>query len=100
SSGASSGSSRSCRTPRPTDPGPRGSARSDGSPPSERGYPARDGRCTGWTRLFFELSSWALGLLLVTIVIGATAVGLVLGRRKRDPSDHLHKPDGSPQTPV
>ena len=79
---------------------PGGSARSDGSPLSERGYPARDGRCTGWTRLFFELSSWALALVLLAIVVGATAVGLLLGRRKRDRSDHLHKPVGSLQTAV
>jgi hypothetical protein len=50
--------------------------------------------------LFFELSSWALALVLLAIVMGATAIGLVLGRRKRDRSDHLHKPVGSLQTAV
>jgi len=50
--------------------------------------------------LFFELSSWALALVLFAIVIGATAVGLVLGHRKRDRSEHLHRPVGSLQTAV
>jgi hypothetical protein len=50
--------------------------------------------------LFVELSSWALALVLFAIVIGATTVGLVLGRVKRDRSDHPHKPVGSLQTAV
>ena len=80
--------------------GARGSADSESSPLFEGGYPARDGRRTGWMPLFFELSSWALALVLFAIVIGATTVGLVLGRVKRDRSDHLHKPVGSLQTAV
>jgi hypothetical protein len=80
--------------------GARGRVGPDSSPLFEGGYPARDGRRTGWMPPFFELSSWALALVLFLIVIGATAVGLVLGRRRRERSDHLHKPVGSLQTAV
>jgi hypothetical protein len=42
--------------------------------------------------LFFRLSSWALVLLLFATVLGATALGLVLGRRLRHRSEDLREP--------
>ncbi len=44
--------------------------------------------------LFFELSSLELGLLLFGLVLGATAVGALLGRRARHLSEGLKEPFG------
>jgi hypothetical protein len=44
--------------------------------------------------MFFRLSSVELGLILLAIVIGATAVGLLLGRYLRHRSEHLREPVG------
>ena len=42
--------------------------------------------------MFFQLSSWALGLILFAVVLGATALGLLLGRSQRHRSDSLREP--------
>jgi hypothetical protein len=42
--------------------------------------------------LFFQLSSWALGLILFAVVLGTTALGLLLGRSQRHRSDSLREP--------
>ena len=42
--------------------------------------------------LFFELSSWALALILLAIILGATVLGLVIGRSVRNKSDVLREP--------
>jgi hypothetical protein len=42
--------------------------------------------------LFFQLSSWALGLILFAIVLGTTGLGLLLGRSQRHRSDSLREP--------
>jgi len=44
--------------------------------------------------VFFRLSSWELALILLAVVLGATALGLVLGRHLRHHSDHLREPFG------
>ena len=44
--------------------------------------------------MFFRLSSWELALILLAVVLGATALGLVLGRHLRHHSDHLREPFG------
>jgi hypothetical protein len=44
--------------------------------------------------VFFRLSSWELALILLAIVLGATALGLVLGRYLRHRSEHLREPLG------
>lgn len=46
---------------------------------------------------FFRLSSLELGLLLFAVVLGATALGLVLGRFARHGSEHLREPFGALQ---
>ena len=43
---------------------------------------------------FFELSTAVLAVILTTIVFGATAVGLLLGRRVRHLSESLREPFG------
>jgi hypothetical protein len=43
----------------------------------------------GGLPLFFQLSSWALGLILFAVVLGMTAAGLVLGRSMRQRSEGL-----------
>jgi hypothetical protein len=42
--------------------------------------------------LFFSLSSWALGLLLFAVALGATGVGLLVGRHLRGRSDIVREP--------
>jgi hypothetical protein len=42
--------------------------------------------------LFFGLSTWALALLLLVVVVGATVAGHLLGRSKREKSDALREP--------
>ena len=44
--------------------------------------------------LFFTLSSLELALILIAIVFGATALGVVLGRTARNRSEHLREPLG------
>jgi hypothetical protein len=44
--------------------------------------------------MFFRLSSVELGLILLAIVIGTTAIGLLLGRHLRHRSEHLREPFG------
>src|SRR5215212_8484409 len=44
--------------------------------------------------MFFRLSSWELGLIVLAIVLGTTAIGLVLGRSLRHRSEHLREPVG------
>ena len=44
--------------------------------------------------MFFRLSSLEIGLILCAIVLGATAIGLVLGRYLRHRSEHLREPVG------
>jgi hypothetical protein len=42
--------------------------------------------------MFFRLSSWEVGLILLGVVLGTTAIGLVLGRYLRHRSQHLREP--------
>ncbi len=42
--------------------------------------------------MFFELSSWILGLMLFAVVVGATAAGLVRGRSLSHRSESLREP--------
>jgi hypothetical protein len=42
--------------------------------------------------LFFGLSTWALALALLVVVVGATVVGHFIGRAKRGKSDDLREP--------
>jgi hypothetical protein len=42
--------------------------------------------------VFFQLSSWALGLILFAVVLGATGVGLLVGRHRRGRSDIVGEP--------
>ena len=42
--------------------------------------------------LFFQLSSWALGLILFAVVLGTTGLGVLLGRSQRHRSDSLREP--------
>jgi len=44
--------------------------------------------------VFFRLSSWELALILLAVVLGATALGLVLRRYLRHHSEHLREPFG------
>src|SRR3954452_20598758 len=44
--------------------------------------------------MFFRLATWELGLILLAIVLGTTAFGLVLGRSLRHRSEHLREPVG------
>jgi hypothetical protein len=44
--------------------------------------------------MFFRLGSAELGLIVLAIVLGATIVGLVLGRSLRHRSEHLREPVG------
>ena len=44
--------------------------------------------------MFFRLASWELGLILVAVVFGSTAIGLVSGRYLRHRSEHLREPLG------
>ena len=42
--------------------------------------------------MFFQLSSWALGLLLFAVALGATGIGLLVGRHLRGRSDIVREP--------
>ena len=44
--------------------------------------------------MFFRLSSWEVTLILLAVVLGTTAIGLVLGRYLRHRSEHLREPFG------
>jgi hypothetical protein len=44
--------------------------------------------------MFFRVSSLEIGLILFAIVLGATAIGLFLGRYLRHRSEHLREPVG------
>ena len=44
--------------------------------------------------MFYRLSSHELGLILFGVIVGATALGLVLGRAVRHRSEHLREPLG------
>src|SRR4051812_14078867 len=44
--------------------------------------------------MFFRLATWELGLILLAIVLGTMAFGLVLGRSLRHRSEHLREPVG------
>jgi hypothetical protein len=44
--------------------------------------------------VFFRLSSWELLLILLAVIFGTTALGLVLGRYLRHRSEHLREPLG------
>jgi hypothetical protein len=44
--------------------------------------------------VFFRLTSWELALILLAVVLGATVLGLVLGRYLRHRSEHLREPFG------
>ena len=42
--------------------------------------------------MFFQLSSWVLGLVIFAIVLSATSLGLLLGRSQRQRSEGLREP--------
>jgi hypothetical protein len=42
--------------------------------------------------MFFRLATWELALILLAIVLGTMAIGLVLGRYLRHRSEHLREP--------
>src|SRR5215217_3363948 len=44
--------------------------------------------------MFFRLSSWEVALILLAVVLGTTAIGLILGRYLRHRSEHLREPFG------
>src|SRR5215213_4325404 len=44
--------------------------------------------------IFFRLTSWELGLLFFAVILGATGLGVYLGRRVRHLSDTLKEPFG------
>jgi hypothetical protein len=44
--------------------------------------------------VFFRLDSWALGLILFAVVLGATALGVILGRSLRHLKEDLREPFG------
>ena len=44
--------------------------------------------------IFFQLTSWELGLLLFAVILGATGLGVFLGRRVRHLSETLKEPFG------
>lgn len=44
--------------------------------------------------LFFSLSDWALALIVLAVVAGVTAAGIVLGRYFRKHSETLREPLG------
>jgi hypothetical protein len=45
-------------------------------------------------RMFFTLNSWELGLILLAVVVGAAALGVVAGRYLRKHSETLREPFG------
>jgi hypothetical protein len=44
--------------------------------------------------VFFSLSSWALGLIILAVVAGMTVAGVALGRNRRKHSETLREPFG------
>ena len=46
----------------------------------------------GGLALFFQLSTWALGLILFAVVLGTTVAGVLLGRSLRHRSESLRDP--------
>src|SRR5215472_10447888 len=48
--------------------------------------------------LFFSLSDWALGFLILAVVAGVTAAGVALGRYLRKHSEALRVPFGALQS--
>ncbi len=48
--------------------------------------------------MFFSLSSWALALILVAVIVGTTVAGLVAGGQLRKRGDTLREPFGVLQT--
>ena len=42
--------------------------------------------------MFFQLSSWALALIIFALLLGATGVGLAVGHRMRAHAKHLSEP--------
>ena len=44
--------------------------------------------------IFFQLTSWELGLLFFAVILGATGLGVFLGRRVRHLSESLKEPFG------
>src|SRR3954453_7127606 len=42
--------------------------------------------------VFFEMSSWVLGLVLFVVTFGATAIGIFIGHRLRHLSQDLKEP--------
>ena len=48
--------------------------------------------------MFFSLSSWALALILVAVIVGTTVAGLVAGGQLRKRGDALREPFGVLQT--
>ena len=44
--------------------------------------------------MFFSLSSWQLGLLVFTVIVGASAVGVLAGRYLRRREETYHEPIG------
>jgi hypothetical protein len=44
--------------------------------------------------VFFQLTSWELGLLFFAVILGATALGVFLGHRVRHLSESLKEPFG------
>lgn len=65
-----------------------------GSPSSWRANPTLSGSGLGQGVILFELSTAALALLLFGILLGATALGALVGRRVRHLSDSLSEPFG------
>ena len=47
--------------------------------------------------MFFNVSTWALGLILFAIVVGSTLLGLAVGRSLRKHSETLREPFGALQ---
>src|ERR1044072_2471178 len=44
--------------------------------------------------MFFRLATWEIALLLFAVLLGATALGVLVGRRVRHLSDDLKEPFG------
>ena len=63
-------------------------------PSPQTGDARRDGPDESRGILFFRLTSLELGALLFGVLLGATVLGTVLGRRARHRSDTLKEPFG------
>ena len=73
---------------------PRASAARQPGPGSPEPDDADPGRRAEDGAIFFRLSSIELGLLFFGVLLGSTAVGVLLGRRVRHLSDSLKEPFG------